>query len=131
MITFNERNELTKAALAKVNHAMLNEEVEHFLSVDDDEQRPHDYYDAVTQAYELAEYHSERSLMTACRRVLIELGYYEPTTKEELAKWSCWSGSTGRSSKMQPDFTLKGVLYIFKNHVNVSDPESGHGANDE
>ena len=130
MNTFAERNELTKAAIARVNNKMLNSEVDHFLSVDDDEQRPHDYYDAVMQAYELAEYGNERPLMAACRRILIELGYYRETTREELSHVHWFSSSTGRMTTGTPDFKLNGKLYVFENHINVSDPESANGPND-
>ena len=129
MTTFAERNELTKAALARVNSKALNSEVEHFLSVDDDEQRPHDYYDAVTQAYDLAEYGNERPLMTACRKVLIDLGYYKEVSREYLASVTSFCRG-GQKQGIAPDFKLGGKLYVFDNHINVTDPESGRGEND-
>ncbi len=129
-LTFAERNELTKAALARVNSKALNSEVEHFLSVDDDERRPHDYYDAIDQAYALAEYHNERALMTACRKVLIDLGYYKEVSREYLDGITCFSSSTGRTTKGTPNFKLDGKLYLFDNRIDVTDPESGASEND-
>lgn len=125
MITFKRRNELTKAALAKVNDKHLNGEVEHFLSVDDDEQRPHDYYDAVEQSLDLADDYADRKVLVPARRVLIELGVYKVVTREYLAGITTLEGQG-----IAPDFKLGGLLYLFKRGLTVSDPESANGAND-
>lgn len=104
------RNDQAKAAIAAEANPALNSEIEHFLSIDDDEQRPHDYYDALEQAAELAEYNRERAVLTPARRCLIELGVYRIITDEEIARIQTLGGR-------KYDFQLGGKKYTFEKHL--------------
>lgn len=106
-----QANEIIKAELARINSRALNHEVRHFLSIDDDEGRPHDYYDAIDQAHNLAHDVNDRKVLTAARRVLIAVGVYRVITEEEIRR----TVTMGRGRKY--DFQLDGVKYVFDNHL--------------
>lgn len=108
-----ERNEKVRAELGMLESAALNEEIEHFLSVDSEEGRAFDYYDALDQAYDLAEYHSDRKVLVPARRVLCRLGVYRTISEDEIRN----TVSLGRGRKY--DFQLDGVKWVFDNHLTL------------
>jgi hypothetical protein len=114
-MTLQERNDLVKAALAEVASPELQEEVEYYLDIDDEEQRPHDYYDALEQAESLAEDCGDRKTLTAARKALIALGVYRHWTDEELACIQVFTSSSRSHKKW--DFILGGKKYKFENHL--------------
>jgi hypothetical protein len=110
-MTLDEMNRTIKTALALLNNKALNEEVEHFLYIDDDEQRPRDYYDALCQAEQLAEYNNERKVLTPARTILISLGVYVVVTEEQLANTMTLGGGKKYA------FQLGGLKYNFEKHL--------------
>lgn len=104
-------NTLIRAELARVSSKALNDEIEHFLSIDDDEDRPHDYYDAIDQAYDLAIDVNDRKVIVPARRVLIAIGVYRIITEDEIAN----TVTLGRGKKY--DFQHEGAKYVFENHL--------------
>jgi len=107
------RNELVQAALAVVKCKPLNSEVEHYLSIDDDEQRPYDYYEAIDQAYELALDVGDTVVIKAGRLCLILLGVFIVITEEQIAN----TVTLGRGGAY--DFKLNGKKYVFNEHLQA------------
>jgi len=114
-MNLKERNALVKAAIAEIDSSELNDEIEYYLSIDDDEQRPHDYYDALEQAESLSEDIGDRKMLRSARKALIQLGVYRHWTDEELSHVQVFS-SSGRSHKKW-DFILGGKKYRFEDHL--------------
>lgn len=110
-MTLDETNRIVKTALLALNSKPLNEEIEHFLFIDDDEDRPRDYYDALCQAEDLAEYNTERKVLVPARICLIGLGVYVEVTDEQLA------GTQVLGSTKKYAFQHLGVKYNFEKHL--------------
>ena len=103
-------NDQVKAALAKFANPDLLEEIEHYLCIDDDEQRPHDYYDALDQAADRAEEWKTTATLKAARRCLVELGVYRSVTEEQLRRTQTLGGQRKYA------FQLDKIKYQFNAH---------------
>lgn len=103
-------NDRVKAALATEANKALNDEIEHFLSIDHEEERQPDYYDALDQAHDLAVDVNDRKVLTPARRCLIALGVIRIITEDEIRR----TITLGRGRKY--DFQLGGKKYVFDNH---------------
>ena len=107
------RNQSVRDALALHPDKGLSDEIEHFLFIDDDEERDRDVYDALEQAHDLAVEHSDRKMMKAARLVLIELGYFRTISEDELRRTQTLGGK-------KFDFTLKGQKYVWSHHLELT-----------
>lgn len=117
-MTLSDRNDTVRKALDKVNCKRLNNDVEYYLDIDDDEERPQDVYEAVIQAEEFAEEHGDRPVLLAARRVLIALGVYARMTLEEIDSTTVWS--TGGGRRVPGSFKYRGEPYHFVGHLEVA-----------
>lgn len=103
------RNYLTRIALENVASRVLNEEVEYFMSIDREEPG-YDLYNALNDAYDLALDNRDRRVVTASRKVLIEIGCWRHVTDEELARTETTAGK-------KYDFSLGGKKYVWEKHL--------------
>lgn len=103
------RDDLTKAALAKLDSKILNEEVEHQMSVDREDDG-YGLYDAVNDAYDIALDNAHRQIITAARKVLIDIGCWKHITDEELDYVETFGGK-------KYDFILGGKKYVWEKHL--------------
>jgi hypothetical protein len=99
------------AALEFVNSAVLNEEIEHQLSVDREEPG-YTIGHALDDLYDIAVDNNDRSVMTPARKVLVELGCYRHISDEELSR----TFSTGKKY----DFILAGKKYVWAMSPNAA-----------
>jgi len=103
------RNDLTKIALAKVGSKILNEEIEHQMDVDREEPG-YDLYNALDDTYDLALDNEDRPVITAARKVLVEIGCWKHITDEELSRVQVLRGK-------KYDFILGGKKYVWEKHL--------------
>lgn len=81
--------------IGKINElatGFLREEIDHQMTVERD--YDYDELDALFDIEDRAEIFKERGLLTACRRLLIEVGFYRAMPQEEINNTSISSGTT-------------------------------------
>ena len=115
-MNITQRNEKVHAALVKVASPALWQEIEHYLSIDDDENRPRDYYDALDQAHDLAEDLRDRKVYVPCRRALVALNVFVVITDEQIHNTITLGGSRVKCY----DFKLDGLKYVFDKHITLT-----------
>lgn len=100
--TMTNRQKLIERLKAGVSE-YLQEELEHFMDVDDREYE-YDLADAFFDAESRAENLRNRKVITECRKIMIEMGAYIPMTQSDIE-------STAVSSGTAWCFKLNGIPY--------------------
>ncbi len=104
------KNDLVINAVNTVGSRALADEINYYIEIDDDEHRPRNYYDALNQTEERAEYNADRSLLIPARKALIILNVYQPMTKQELR-------NTETSHGKNYAFKMNKKKYTFRRHL--------------
>ena len=91
-------------------NASLWDEIEYRIDIDDEENREPDYYQALLDAEEIAEYYNDRPMLNAARKTLISLGVYSAMSQHEIE-------NTFTSGGKNYAFKMYKKKYKFREHL--------------